>query len=285
MTGENQPVEDLTSPPTAIVTGASSGIGLAAAEELARRGWRVALVGRDPDRLESATQRVRSIAQAPVEAFRCDFADLTDVRALAGRLRERYPRVDVLANNAGGVVPRRHSTVDGHEKTIQVNHLAPFLLSHQLRDRLSGARIINTSSRAHWQGRLDPGDLSGKGRPYVPMLVYGSAKQANIAFAIEASRRWPEILSTSYHPGLVRTRFGNDNPMYALFYRFAPGLRTPAKGAETLVWLATTDPAGLTPGGYYVDRRISPTSARASDPSFTSALWAASLAAVGLPGE
>src|SRR5690606_34832664 len=178
-------------PPVAVVTGASSGIGLAAAEGLARRGWRLALVGRDPGRLESAMQQVRALTHAPVEAYRCDFARLAEVRELAARLLTRYPRTGVLANIAGGVVPHRRSTVDGYEETIQTNHLAAFLLSHELRPALRGGRIINTSSRAHQQGRLNPDDLSSTRQRYVALVVYGSAKQANIAFTVEATKRWP----------------------------------------------------------------------------------------------
>jgi NAD(P)-dependent dehydrogenase (short-subunit alcohol dehydrogenase family) len=132
MTGVNDPVEDLTdepSPSVAIVTGASSGIGLAAAEELARRGWAVTLVGRDQQRLDVAVQTVRASARQPVTSHRCDFANLDDVRALAATLKAEHPRIDLLANNAGGTVPRRMTTVDGFEATIQTNHLAGFLLS------------------------------------------------------------------------------------------------------------------------------------------------------------
>lgn len=284
MTGQNRGVEDLTEgasePPVAVVTGASSGIGLAAAEGLARRGWRLALVGRDAGRLESATQQVRALTHAPVDAFRCDFARLADVRELAAGLLARYPRIDVLANNAGGVVPARRSTVDGHEETIQTNHLAAFLLSHELRPALRGGRIINTSSRAHQQGRLDPNDLSSNRQRYVALVVYGSAKQANIAFTAEATKRWPEILSVCFHPGVVRTRFGSESALYGWFYRYAPGLRTPEKGAETLIWLATADRGQLTPGGYYQDRRLRRPLPRIIDADFTARLWEASLAAV-----
>jgi NAD(P)-dependent dehydrogenase (short-subunit alcohol dehydrogenase family) len=288
-------VEDLTGPPVAVVTGASSGIGLAAAEELARRGWALALVGRDPQRLAAATERVRAAARANAEprpatspdselirSFPCDFETLDGVRELARTLRAVYPHIDVLANNAGGTHPARHTTVDGHERTIQSNHLAPFLLSHELREQLRGGRIINTSSAAHIQGRLDPADLSSSRRRYRPMSNYGTAKQANILFAAEATRRWPDILSTSYHPGVVRTRFGRDSRLYSFFYRTMPGLRTPEKGAETLVWLATADAADIQPGAYYLDRRPRRPSPRAADPDLAAALWEASRQACAL---
>jgi NAD(P)-dependent dehydrogenase (short-subunit alcohol dehydrogenase family) len=283
MVAENESVEDVT--PVAVVTGASSGIGRAAAEELARRGWVVALVGRDEARLASATEGVRRAAAGAgaVAAYRCDFAVLADVRALADKLRAAYPRIDLLANNAG-LVSRRHvTTVDGHELTNQTNHLAPFLLTWLLRDRLTGARVVTTASMAHRSGRLNPDDLDGaRRRPYSAWLAYGSSKQANILFAAEAARRWPEFGSYSFHPGVVRTRFGT--PAARLFYRFAPGglVVTPEQGADTLVWLATAPASDLTNGGYFVRRRLVSPHARAADPAVAARLWDATVEALGL---
>jgi NAD(P)-dependent dehydrogenase (short-subunit alcohol dehydrogenase family) len=282
---ENDHVQDLTvntAPPVAVVTGANSGIGLAAAQELARRGWVVALVGRDGPRLASAADVVREQGGPGVQHFQCDFAVLDEVRALAARLRQTFPRIDLLANNAGGQFPKRNTTVDGFEKTIQVNHLAHFLLSHELREVVRGGRIVNTSSGAHNGGSLDADDLSSSRQTYRALGIYGSAKQANILFAAEAARRWPDIVSTSYHPGLVRTRFGRDSPMMALFYRAAPMLRTPAKGAETLVWLATADQGQVRSGAFYIDRRERHPASKATDPALAARLWEASLTAVGL---
>lgn len=268
--------------PVAVITGASSGIGLAAAIELGRRGWRVAVLGRDPGRLATALEQVREAATVPPQAYESDFSSLAQVRRVAAQLRDEYDHIDVLANNAGGNVGARRSTVDGFEETIQSNHLAHFLLSYELRDRLSGGRIVNTSSRVHMQGRLDPDDLNCANRSFSSLGFYANAKQANVLFTVEATRRWPEIVSTAFHPGVVRTRFGRENAIYSVFYRFAPGLRTPEHGARTLVYLATADRERLVPGGYYVDERPQRAASRATDPALAERLWVASAKAVEL---
>lgn len=269
---------------TIVVTGANSGVGLAAAIAFARLGGRVALVGRDQKRLDAAVAEVAQVAAegAPPSGYRADFGILDEVRKLAEQLRDAYPSIDVLANNAGGVNPRRVTTVDGNELTIQANHLAPFLLTHLLRDRLSpGARVVNTASAAHRGGRLDPADLDST-RRYRAFTVYGSSKQANILFAAESARRWPEILSVSYHPGVVRSRFGRDNAVVAGFYKFWPYLTSPEEGADTLVWLAGAPADQLTNGGYYAKRTLRQPTRPTGDPKLAAALWDASATVVGL---
>lgn len=282
MADENESVGDFTGR-VVVVTGANSGIGLAAAHEFARRGARVALVGRDTGRLDAAVSQVRATGgeDAEVRGFRADFAVFDSVRELAASLDEAYPRIDVLCNNAGGVNPSRRSTVDGHELTMQANHLGPFLLTNLLRQRLAGGRVVNTSSDAHGSGALDPDALDSPGR-YRPMTVYGTSKQANILFAVEAANRWPEIRSYSYHPGVVRTRFGRDSALFTFFYKLAPFLRTPEKGADTMVWLAGVEPSTVDNGGYYVDRRLTTPSKKIADPTLPARLWEASEKAVGL---
>ncbi|UWP87318.1 SDR family NAD(P)-dependent oxidoreductase [Dactylosporangium fulvum] len=266
---------------TVVVTGASSGIGLAAAVDMARRGAHVVLVGRNPDRLTAAVAAVRDASGGRTPpAYRSDFARLDDVHVLVDHLRQRYQRIDVLANNAGGVVSGRVVTQDGFEATLQTNHLAGFLLSNLLREQLRNGRIINTASGAHAMGALDPADLRGAGKAGV-WRRYGSAKQANILFAAEAARRWPDIMSASYHPGWVRTRFGAGIGV-SLASRITPFAKSPQQGADTLVWLAATPAVQLTSGGYYVKRKLSAPNARTSDPQLAAQLWEASLDAVGL---
>lgn len=263
-----------------VITGASSGIGLSAAVALARRGDQVVLVGRDPARLRAAASEVRDASGTLPASFRCDFASLDDVRALGADLRTYYDRIDVLANNAGAVVVHPVTTMDGHELTIQANHLAPFLLTSLLHDRV--LRMVVTASRAHRYGSLDPRDLDRHLTGYWPLRAYGSSKQANILFAGEAARQWPGMFSVSFHPGVVRTRFYSDNKIMAWGMRHAPLMRGPDKGAETLVWLATTDPARLVNGGYYVDKRPRHAAPKATNPALAAALWKASEQAVGL---
>ncbi|WNM41329.1 SDR family NAD(P)-dependent oxidoreductase [Micromonospora halotolerans] len=272
-------MEDLTERRTVVVTGASSGIGLAAAVDLARRGDRVVLVGRDPARLRAAGERLRECCGEQPELFRADFAVLDDVRGLAERLRAAYDRIDVLANNAGAIVLQPVTTVDGFELSMQANHLAPFLLSNLLRDRVG--RMVVTASGAHRSGVLDPDDLNAALRRYRPMRAYGTSKQANILFAAEVARRWPEMPAHSFHPGVVRTRFGNESRLVALGMRLLP-FRSPERGAETLVWLANQDPARLVDGGYYADRRLRRPLPKAADPALAARLWTASATAVGI---
>jgi len=272
-------VEDVT----VVVTGASSGVGLAAAEEFARRGARVVVVGRDQARLAAAVEKVRDAGGGrEPDRFQADFARLDDVHALAAQLIDRYPKIDVLANNAGAVLASRRSTVDGFEATIQGNHLAPFLLTNLLRERLRGGRVVNTASDAHRMGVVDPDDFAGTKTGYSSWRAYGASKAANILFASEAGRRWPDILSTSYHPGVVRSGFGAGT-LARVFYKVAaPFLVSPEGGADTLVWLATAPAGEVTQGGYYIKRKLATPAPAAADPERAAHLWEASAKAVGL---
>ena len=265
-----------------VITGASSGIGLAAAVELARRGHHPVLVGRDPDRLRHAIRRVREAGDRTPDAHRADFAVLDEVRALGKKLHESYDRIDVLANNAGLMAHHRSVTVDGYELTIQVNHLAGFLLSHLLLDRMApGSRLITTASSAQRFGVLDPDDLSGARRRYARWQAYGSSKQANVLFTAEAARRWTDrgIVPTCFHPGLVSTRFGHGNPVFEAGLKL-PVFLSPEEGADTLVWLADGDDPE--PGGYYRRRRLRKPARCARDPQLAQRLWDASLQAAGI---
>ncbi|GGQ52153.1 SDR family NAD(P)-dependent oxidoreductase [Couchioplanes azureus] len=267
---------------TIVVTGASSGVGLAAATELAAQGDQVVVVGRDPGRLRAATAAVRAAATGPEPGeFRADFESLDEVRRLADRLLETYPAIDVLANNAGGMLGAYRKTVDGFEATLAGNHLSPFLLTHLLRERLRGGRVVNTASRRHQPDGLDPDDLAGDPASWGGWRAYAASKAANILFTAEAARRWPDVLSVAFHPGVVRTNFGV-GPVTRFFYRAAPFLTTPQKAGALLAWLATASAAELRNGAYYVGREVTAPDRRLADPALASRLWETSAKAVGI---
>jgi NAD(P)-dependent dehydrogenase (short-subunit alcohol dehydrogenase family) len=258
--------------PTIIITGGSSGIGAAAARALRERGATVAITGRSPE-------TVRLAKEIGADAFVADFAKLRDVRALAEQLLAKYPRIDVLANNVGGVIATRQLTEDGHEKTFQVNHLGGFLLTLLLRERLeaSGATVIDTSSGAHRMGRLDLADLENE-RDYKAWRAYGTAKLMNILHAAEINRRFRGVHGVSFHPGVVATGFAREGArftrvLYESFLRRV-FMIPPEKGADTLVWLATSTPGrDWTPGAFYIKRKPARTSAQAADPVLARELW------------
>ena len=271
---------------TIVITGASDGIGAAAARALAATGDRVVVVGRSPQKTAAVA------AEIGAESYVADFARLDDVRGLAAALLARYPRIDVLANNAGGIMGDRTETVDGHEKTFQVNHLGPFLLTTLLIDRLvaSRARVIATSSVANRIfGHLEIGDLEARAQ-YRPNKAYGDAKLANILFTRELHRRYSSagISAAAFHPGGVATNFAADStsPMRIVYTSVLKrALISPEKGADTLVWLATTEPgAQWVSGGYYEKRRIAKANPQAADADLARELWERSAAMVGRAG-
>lgn len=263
-----------------VLTGASDGIGAAAAKSFADAGEHVAVVGRSPEKTAAVAERIGAAA------FVCDFAELAQVRLLAEQLLGRYPRIDVLANNAGGIFgAERQVTADGHEQTFQINYLAPALLTRLLLDRLidSEATVINTSSVANRLfGRLDLAgldDLDGE-RSYSPTRAYGDAKLAQILFTKELARRYGArgLSAAAFHPGVIASNFSNaSGAAMRLLYGTGLGrrlLNTPEEGADTLFWLAESQP-GLdwTSGGYFVKRNPARANRRAHDPALASALW------------
>jgi NAD(P)-dependent dehydrogenase (short-subunit alcohol dehydrogenase family) len=270
-----------------VLTGATRGIGQAAAVELARQGAEVALVGRDVERVKAVAVEARAAGGgAPVHEHVADLMLMSEVRALAEELLERHGQIDVLANNAGALFASRKETSEGFERTFALNHLAPFLLTNLLRERLAGGRVLTTSSDAHTTGRLDLEDLQSTGG-YAAMRVYGTSKLCNIMFTRELARRAPELHANCFHPGVVRTGFGkNENGVWKLLTTLgAPFFRSPARGARSLVWLATSEQAASLTGEYVQDEKVLSPSAQAQDATLAEGLWERSAELVGLAAD
>ena len=262
-----------------VITGATNGIGLAAAKELAKRGANLAIVARSEPRGRAAAERIGG----DVDVLHADLASQESVRTLAGEIRLRYPRVDVLVNNAGVINASRSLTVDGIEETWAVNHFAPFLLTTALLDRLkesAPSRIVNTASGAHHAAKegIPFGELEGE-RPWTPRSFrrYGETKLANILFTSELARRLEGtgVTANCFHPGFVATGLGRNNGVAGKLVvpLLKPFARSPRKGAETLVWLVDSPEASDESGGYFYDmRRIQPT-AWGRDTDAAERLW------------
>jgi retinol dehydrogenase 12 len=271
-----------------LLTGATRGIGAAAAVELARQGADVALVGRDGERVQAVAREARAAAggSATVHEHVADLMLMAGVRQLADEARERYEHIDVLANNAGALFASRQETSEGFERTFALNHLAPFLLTNLLRDRLGGGRVVTTASDAHKSGRLDLEDLQSR-RSYSAMRVYGTTKLCNILFTRELARRAPELHANCFHPGVVRTGFGkNENGVWKILTTLGgPLFRSPERGARSLVWLALSEQAAALDGEYVQDERALAPSAQAQDDALAAGLWERSAELVGLAAQ
>ena len=273
---------------TCIITGASSGIGKAAALELASRGANVVLVCRDAARGDVAMREVASQGGGTVELLIADLAAQSEIRRVASEILAKYPRIDVLVNNAGGIFGQRQLTPDGLELTFALNHLAYFLLSSLLLDRLRAsapARIINVTSGAHHIGRLDWDNLQGE-KSYSSMRAYGLSKLSNVLFTYELARRLAGtgVTVNCMHPGAVATNFAaTGTTMMQTFSRlFKPLLRTPERGADTIVWLASSpEVEGLT-GKFFMDRKDTRSSKLSHDEQAARRLWHESARLVGL---
>jgi NAD(P)-dependent dehydrogenase (short-subunit alcohol dehydrogenase family) len=264
--------------PIMILTGATRGIGRAAAIALAGRGVELGVVGRDPARVLAIAEDARAVGGgAPVHEHVADLARMEEVRRLGAELLEAYPRIDVLANNAGAMFTSRHVTPDGFEQTFALNHLAPFLLTNLLLERLvvSGGRVFTTASDAHKGGRLDLDDLQSERGRFRPGRVYGTSKLCNILFTRELQRRYLAIAANCFHPGVIRTGFGkNDGALARIALTFAgPFLRSPESGARSLVWLALDPNASELRGAYVEKQRPVQPSAQAQDDVLAAALW------------
>jgi NAD(P)-dependent dehydrogenase (short-subunit alcohol dehydrogenase family) len=248
-------------------------------------GHTVHATGRSPEKLDAVRRRMLDAApdEANVpDAIVADLSRLDDVHRLADTILERAPQLDVLANNAGLQTRTREESAEGYELVLAVNHLAPFLLTGLLLDRIraSNGRVVTTSSAVHRIGRIDFDDLQME-RAWRGFRAYGNSKLANVWFTSELAKR-TGVAASCYHPGGVDTDLGRDSRTSSLAKPFVKWFaRTPEQGADTLVWLAT-DAEGAAPTAiYYADRRHGKLSARAQDQAAAARLWDVSAQLVG----
>ena len=276
---------------TVLITGGTGGIGKAAAIALASKGARVGITGRDRVRAELAAATIRRESNNPaVDVFFGDLSSQAAVRRLADEVLAAYPRLDVLLNNVGGFWAHRHVTADGLERTFALNHLAPFLLTDLLLERLKAsapARVVTVSSGAQSMGRIDFDDLMGE-RGYSGQRAYNQSKLANIMFTYELARQLDGtgVTATVLHPGMTSTGFGAEDtargwgPLIGVMRLF---MQQPDQGAETSVYLASS-PAVEGHSGRYFASRVPKESSKAShDTAAISRLWQASAGLVGIP--
>jgi len=276
---------------TVLVTGATSGLGLEASVKLARMGAEVVLVARDRARGEAAVADVQSRSGSrTVSVMYCDFASLTQIRALAIEVSAKHSTLRVLVNNAGSVSAKRMLTEEGLERTFAVNHLGVFLLTNLLLDvlaRSAPARVVTVASAAHRQGTLPFDDLQFEHGGYSTNRAYARSKLANVLFTTELARRLAGtgVTANCLHPGVVATNIWSHAPWFTqpLIAVGKLFMASAEQGAETIVYLAASpEVQGLT-GGYYERNRIVVPSRLGQDEAIARRLWERSAALVGLP--
>jgi retinol dehydrogenase-14 len=268
---------------TVLVTGATSGIGRATALDLATMGAHIAITGRDRRRTEDAAREISAAGGFNVEAFVADLSSQAKVRRLASEVLDGLARIDVLVNNVGGYWSTRHVTADGLERTSALNHLASFLLTNLLLDRLkqsAPARVITVASNAHGTGRIDFDDLQ-KERSYSGGRAYNQSKLANVLFTYQLARRLvgTAVTANALHPGVVRTSFGAEDPariQRLLIPLLRPVMKSPTQGAATSIHLASSPELEQVSGRYFANRRPTRSSTRSYDQAVAARLWEAS---------
>lgn len=274
-----------------LITGATNGIGKVAALELAKMGATVVIVGRNPSKTADVLREIRhASASDSADMIVADLSLLSGMRKAADTFRERYDRLDVLVNNAGALFARRSVTADGYEATFALNHLSYFVITNALLDMLQAsapARIINTSSGAHMGAvrGINFDDLHSEKR-YTAFGAYAQSKLANVLFTRELARRLQGtgVTANSLHPGFVNTGFGKNgsNGIVAMAFRLITLVgRTPEKGAETLIYLASSPAVADVSGQYFVDNQPAAISKAAQDDEQARRLWQVSEQMVG----
>jgi len=274
-----------------LVTGATSGIGLVTARELARLGATTVLVSRSPERCSAAVQSIRQETENPgVDFIAADLSSQAQIRQAANTFQGRYPQLHVLVNNAGGYFLRRHKSIDGIEMTWALNHLSYFLLTNLLLGTIQAsapARIVNVSSGAHQGGRINFDDLQGK-RWSFGWTAYSQSKLANVLFTKELARRLEgsRVTANALHPGFVATNFAKNNGALArLFMPLAQmGALSPEEGALTSIYLASSPEVEGVSGKYFYKGQEAPPNPASDDLETARRLWEISAEMTGLAG-
>ena len=263
-----------------LITGATAGIGAVTARVLAERGATVILVGRNPDKSRALVEQLKQQTRNPgVDYLLADLSSQQQIRALAETFKTRYPRLDILINNAGGIFFNRRETVDGLEMTFALNHLNYFLLTHLLLDLLQAsapARLINVSSVAHYSASINFKNLQYKRFYGLGWPAYAQSKLANILFTYELARRLPaNITANALHPGLVATNFALGNGLLGKLARLSlnPISISPQAGAQTIIYLATSPQVEGITGKYFEDCRPYRSSPASYDEATARRLW------------
>jgi retinol dehydrogenase 14 len=278
---------------TALITGGTGGIGKATAIRLASMGARVGVTGRDRTRGEAAAAEIRDASgNHAVDVFVADMSSQAEVRRLAAEVLAAYPRIDVLLNNVGGFWSHRHVTDDGLERTFALNHLAPFLLTSLLSDRLiasAPARVVTVSSGAQGMGKIDFDDLMGE-RKYSGQRAYNQSKLANVMFTYELARRFKGtgVTATVLHPGMTNTAFSAEDPsrVFApLVVVLRPFMKSPERGADTPVYLASSPDVEGVSGRYFANQAEKKSSTASYDAVVTGRLWQVSADLVALQAQ
>lgn len=272
---------------TAVLTGATSGIGQWTALGLVKAGFHVIAVGRDPTRARQLVEWVRGKhGAAQIETTLADLSLMAEVKRLAAELKSRTSQFDLLVNNAGLVSDRRRETGEGHEVTLAVNHLAPFLLTRELSPSLGPrARIVNVGSASSDKAKIDPDDLEWKARPWSTLNAYGQSKLALMLASFELARRVGATPTVNVvHPGVVGTRIGNIGGGVGLVWAaLKPFMLTPEAGAQTTLHVATDPALASVTGRYFKTSRPAEPNPLGLDPGLAATVWARTEALLGLP--
>jgi NAD(P)-dependent dehydrogenase (short-subunit alcohol dehydrogenase family) len=267
-----------------VITGGNSGIGAEAAKALAAQGFAVTIACRDLAKAGVVRDAIVT-AGGTCDVMSLDLGSFRSIRAFAAAFRAKHATLDVLVNNAGLSPMKQSITEDGFEQQLQVNYLGHFLLTQLLLDLLAasgGGRVVHVSSVMHWLGKIDFGSFRGEKR-YFTLSAYGQSKLANILFSNELARRaGPRgIVSNAVHPGGVETDIYRELPAWA-YALIKPALISAAKGAETIVYLASDPGAGAITGSYLVKSRVASPAPKAKSTEVATKLWDESMRLVGL---